>query len=87
MLKRISIKKISKGNFVRKKSKKICIIIKKVIRSEVTLTHKTERPSDYIFQLFHTLSDRAYKKVICFTILLEILNTAESISRMNNFIS
>ena len=38
-----------------KKNKK-SIVVKNVIVSKVTLMHKAERPSNYFFQLFHTLS-------------------------------
>ena len=37
---------------MRKNLKKISIVIKKVTGSEVTLTHKAERPSNYFFSLF-----------------------------------
>ena len=56
MLKRIQIKKKIKGNFCARNSKKISIVIKNVNGSEDTLMHKAERPSNYFFQLFHTLS-------------------------------
>ena len=62
ILKKIKIKKRSKSNFVRKNLKKISIVIKKVTGSEFTLTHKAERPSNYVFQLFHTLSGWADKE-------------------------
>ena len=35
-----------------RKSKKRSIIIKNVTASEITLTHKAERPSNYFFRLF-----------------------------------
>ena len=41
--------KRSNGNFVRKH-------LKISTGSEVTLTHKAKRPSNYFFQLFHTFS-------------------------------
>ena len=51
--------KISKGNFVRKNLKKkiskINIVIKKVTGSEVTLTHKADRPSNYFPALSHII--------------------------------
>ena len=46
--------KRSKDNLYAK-IQKISIAIKKVTASEVTLTHKAERPSNYFFQLIHTL--------------------------------
>ena len=49
------IKKRSKGIFVRKNLKNKHSI-KNVNGSEDTLIHKAERPSNYFFQLFHTLS-------------------------------
>ena len=52
MLKGIYIKKDQREFFVRE-NKKISIIVKNVIRSGITLMHKAERPSNYIFQLFH----------------------------------
>ena len=51
--------------------------------------YKVERPSDYFFQHFHTY-EYIKKGVICVQILLEIhltLNTVESISRLNIFIT
>ena len=53
--------------------------------------HKAERPSNYFFQHFHTYkAEQIEKGVIYVQILLEIhliLNTIESISRLNNFIT
>ena len=40
----------------QREKKKIRVVIKKGTASEVTLTHTAERPSNYFFQLFHTLS-------------------------------
>ena len=58
--------KRSKGIFVRENKKKISIIIKNINRSEDPLMHKAERPSNYFFQLFHTLSTEQIKKrIIC----------------------
>ena len=48
--------KRSKGIFVRQKSKKVSIVIKNINGSEDPLMHKAEGPSNYFFQLFHTLS-------------------------------
>ena len=48
-----------------RKNLKVSIVIKKVTGSEVTLTHKAERPSNYFFQLFHTLSGEADKENLC----------------------
>ena len=45
-------KKRPKGIFVHENLKK-SIVIKNVIRSEKTLMHKAERPSNYFFQFFH----------------------------------
>ena len=45
----------SKGIFVRE-NLKISIVIKNINRSEDPLMHKAEGPSNYFFQLFHTLS-------------------------------
>ena len=55
MLKGFKFKKI-KGNFCARKSKKISIVIKNINGSEDPLMHKAEGPSNYFFQLFHTLS-------------------------------
>ena len=52
MLKVIYIKKRSKGIFLRENLKK-SIVIKNVIRSDETLMHKAESPSNYFFQVFH----------------------------------
>ena len=38
------------------------IVIQNVIGSEDTLMHKTERPSNHFFQLFHTQSGSADKE-------------------------
>ena len=48
-------KKRSKSIFVRE-NPKISIVIKNVIESEDTLMNKAERPINYFFQHFHTLS-------------------------------
>ena len=45
-----------KGNFCARKCKKISTTIKNVNESEDNLMHKGEGPSNYFFQLFHTLS-------------------------------
>ena len=55
MLKKILIKKRSKGNFLRRNLKKKIFIVN-VIVSKSSLMHKAERPSNYFFQVFHTLS-------------------------------
>ena len=53
--------------------------------------HKGERPSNFSSNTFtHNQAEQIKKGVICVQILLEIhltLNTVESISRLNNFIS
>ena len=53
--------------------------------------HSAERPSNYFFQHFHTYSAEQIKKGVIFVqILLENtpdLNTAQSISRLNSFIT
>ena len=48
--------KRSKGIFVRKNLKKISIVIKNISGSEDPLKPEAEGPSNYFFQLFHTLS-------------------------------
>ena len=48
--------KRSKGIFVRENLKKISIVIKNINGSEDPLMHKGEGPSNYFFQLLHTLS-------------------------------
>ena len=48
--------KRSKGIFVRENLKKISIVIKNINGSEDPLMHKAEGPSNYFFQLLHTLS-------------------------------
>ena len=55
MLKRNKIKK-DQREFLCAKIYKISIVIKNVNGSEDTLLHKAERPSNYFFQLLHTLS-------------------------------
>ena len=53
--------------------------------------HKAERPSIFFPNTFtHNQTEQIKKGVICVQILLEIhltLNTVESISRLNNFIT
>ena len=51
--------------------KKISIVIKKVTGSEVTLTHKAERLSNYISCCFtHYLAEQIKKRVICVQIFV-----------------
>ena len=45
-----------KGIFVRENLKNKSIVIKNINGSEDPLMHKAEGPSNYFFQLFHTLS-------------------------------
>ena len=53
--------------------------------------HKAERPNNYFSNTFaHNQAEQIKKGVICVQIVLEIhliLNTVESISRLNNFIT
>ena len=42
---------------MRENLKKISIVIKNVNESEDTLMYEAERPGNYFFQLFHTLSN------------------------------
>ena len=55
------------------------------------MMHSAERPNNYFFQHIHTLSGRADKKRsnFCPNFVRNILdlNTAQSISRLNNFIT
>ena len=75
---------------MRENLKKIIIIIKNVIGSEDTLMNKAERPNNYFS---NTVTDdqieQIKKGVICVHFVLENtdLNTVESISRLNNFIT
>ena len=49
------------------------IVIKSVIRSEDTMMHKAERPSNYFSNTFtHNQAEKIKKTVICVQILLEI---------------
>ena len=48
--------KRSKGFFLCAKIQKISIVIENINGSEDPLMHKAERPNNYFFQLFHTLS-------------------------------
>ena len=69
MLKGIYIKKI-KGNFCARKSKKISIVIKNVIRSEKTLMHKAVQPSNYFSNSFtYNQAEQIKKEEICVQIL------------------
>ena len=53
--------------------------------------HKAERPSNYFSNTYtHNQAEQIKKGVLCVQILLEIhltLNTVESISRLNNYIT
>ena len=54
MLKGFKKKKKKKREFLCAKIWKLSIIIKNVIEAEDTMMHSAERPSNYIFQRFHT---------------------------------
>ena len=70
------LKRILKGIFVRENLKKKSIVIKNVIKSEDTLMHKAERPSNYFSNTFtHNHAEQIKKGVICVQILLEICLT------------
>ena len=68
--------KRSKGNFVRKnlkKTKQKKHRYEKVTGSEVSLTHKAERPSNYFSSSFtHYQAEQIKKGLTCVQILLEI---------------
>ena len=74
LLEGIYIKKRTKGIFVRENLKKISIIIKNIIWSEITLMHQAVHPSNYFLSnsFIYNQAEQIKKGVICIQILLEI---------------